>query len=157
MVRLHEQQRAVSMERRHSLLHQSALQGQAQYRWGTGKQINLVLPMKVGVPDAKNEVPRDEYSAMRHVTSHGIFLTRHRSQRQILFVPVFCVPDSDVTNHRATINTHRRACDSECSGGHSREAPACSSIVVNAAMVQYIVAAAARAGLLVFSILFKWP
>ena len=50
---------------------------------------NPSFAMKVGVPDAKIEVPRGKNSAMRHVASHGIFSTRHRSQRQISFVPVF--------------------------------------------------------------------
>ena len=59
---------------------------------------NPSFAMKVGVPDAKIEVPRGKNSAMRHVASHGIFSTRHRSQRPISFVCVICVPHSDATN-----------------------------------------------------------
>ena len=68
MLRLHEQQRTMSMERSHSLVHQSAHHVQSP---GHNQTKNFSLAMKVGVPGPKLAVPRHEYSAYRHNAPHG--------------------------------------------------------------------------------------
>ena len=68
MLRLHEQQRTMSMERSHSLVHQSAHHVQSP---GHNQTNNFSLAMKVGVPGPKIAVPRHEYSAYRHNAPHG--------------------------------------------------------------------------------------
>ena len=97
MLRLHEQQRTMSMERSHSLVHQSAHHAQSP---GHNQTNNFSLAMKVGVPGPKIAVPRHEYSAYRHNAPHG---KCHRhvidpKLRPISFVCVICVPHSDATN-----------------------------------------------------------